>query len=166
MQIEPAGAAQSRQCLDAASGIMSGTRLLFSALLVEARMPLGQIEPALAELTEALAVVDNIDDRFFESEFHRLKGECLLAPVVPDAAQAEACFNQALIVSRKQGAKSLELRAAMSLARLWQQQNRQEEARRLLEDVVNRFTEGFDTPDLAQARGLLAPLRQPELSAS
>jgi len=76
-----------------------------------------------------------------------------LSPANTD--EAEACFDQALVISRKQQAKSLELRAAISMARLWQQQGKQEDGRRLLEDVYGGFTEGFDTPDLQEAAGLI-----------
>ena len=82
----------------------------------------------------------------------------LLQQAVPDQPQAEACFRQALDVARRQQAKSLELRAAMSLARLWQRQGRRDEARQLLAEVYGWFTEGFDTADLREARALLTAL--------
>ena len=82
----------------------------------------------------------------------------LLKQAVPDASQAEACFHQALDIARQQQAKSWELRAAMSLARLWQQQGKQDDARELLTDVYSWFTEGFDTADLQEARALLEAL--------
>jgi predicted ATPase len=89
---------------------------------------------------------------------HRIKGELLLLQAVPEASQAEACLQQALAVSRRQQAKSWELRTAMSLARLWQQQSKYTEARQLLAEVYGWFTEGFDTPDLQAARALLDEL--------
>ena len=89
---------------------------------------------------------------------YRLKGELLLQQAVPDAPQAEACFQQALAVARRQQAKSWELRAAMSLSRLWQQQGKRTEARELLAPIYRWFTEGFDTPDLQEARALLEEL--------
>ena len=97
-------------------------------------------------------------DRWYEAELHRIKGELLLQQVVPDAPQAEACFQQALTIARRQQAKSLELRAAMSLSRLWQQQGKRAEARQLLTGVYGWFIEGFDTPDLQEARALLDAL--------
>lgn len=158
MQGQSAGVPQMQQCLAAASTIMSGTKLLFLAPLIEARISLGQIEQALADLDEALAVVNEKDDRFFESEFHRLKGVCLLENSASNAAEAEICFNHALATSRKQGAKSLELRATMSIARLWQQQGKQDDARRTLQEIYSWFTEGSDTPDLLEASNLLRTL--------
>ena len=88
----------------------------------------------------------------------RLKGELLLRQAVPDASQAEACFRQALAIARRQQAKSWELRAAVSLSRLWQQQGKRAEAYRLLAEVYGWFTEGFDTHDLQEAKALLAAL--------
>ena len=83
---------------------------------------------------------------------HRLKGELLLARAIPEARQAEACFQQALDVARRQRRKSLELRAALSLSRLWQRQGERAEARELLAEVYGWFTEGFDTADLQEAK--------------
>jgi predicted ATPase len=82
----------------------------------------------------------------------------LLEQATADEQQAEACFQNALKVSRSQSAKSLELRAAMSLSRLWQKQERKPDARRLLGDIYGWFTEGFDTADLKQAKALLEDL--------
>jgi predicted ATPase len=89
---------------------------------------------------------------------YRLQGEFLLRQAVPDAVQAEACFQQALALARRQQAKSWELRAAMSLSRLWQQQGKRQEAYDLLAPIYHWFTEGFDTADLQDARALLAEL--------
>ena len=97
-------------------------------------------------------------DAWYEAELHRIKGELLLRQAVPDAPQAEACFQQALAVARRQQARSWELRAAMSLSRLWQQQGKRAEARELLAPIYSWFTEGFDTPDLQEARVLLEEL--------
>ena len=96
----------------------------------------------------------------WEAELHRLKGESLLPLSVEKHAEAEACFRQALDVAHRQEAKSLELRSAMSLARLWQQQGRQAEARALLAPVYGWFTEGFDTADLQEAKALLDELKE------
>ena len=118
----------------------------------------GQAEEGLRLLAEALAHVDHTGERYYEAEVYRLKGELLLRQAVPDAPQAEACFQQALAVARRQQAKSWELRAAMSLSRLWQQQGKRAEARELLAPIYSWFTEGFDTPDLQEAKALLEEL--------
>ena len=89
------------------------------------------------------------------AEVYRLQGVLLLRQVIPDAAQAEACFQQALAIARRQETKSWELRAAMSLSRLWQRQGKRVEARELLAPVYGWFTEGFDTADLQEAKALL-----------
>jgi predicted ATPase len=97
-------------------------------------------------------------ERFYEAELHRVKGELLLIQTSGDEREAEACFENALQVAREQGAKSLELRAAMSLSRLWQKQGKRAEARELLGGVYGWFTEGFDTADLQAAKTLLDEL--------
>ena len=89
---------------------------------------------------------------------YRLQGELLLAQSLDHHAAADACLHQALAIARRQQARSLELRAATSLSRLWQQQGKQTEARELLTEVYNWFTEGFDTGDLQEARALLDAL--------
>src|SRR5262249_50460261 len=106
----------------------------------------------------ALAVVDKTGERYWEVEIHRLKGELLLALSAEQHAEAETCFHQALAVARHQEAKSLELRAATSLSRLWQRQGKRAEAQQLLAPIYGWFTEGFDTPDLREARALLEAL--------
>ena len=90
---------------------------------------------------------------------YRLKGELLLQQAILDEAQAETCFNQALDIARHQQAKSLELRAALSLSRLWQRQGKHAEAQQMLAEVYDWFTEGFDTADLQEARALLQELQ-------
>jgi predicted ATPase len=130
----------------------------FFALLAEAYAALGQVDDGLSSLEEALGWVERNDERLYEAEVHRLKGELLLTRGPLDAPQAEACFQQALTVSRKQHARSWELRAAMSMARLWRGQGRLAEARDLLAPVYSCFTEGFDTADLQEAKALLAEL--------
>jgi predicted ATPase len=92
------------------------------------------------------------------AEAYRLKGEFLLRQALPDASQAEACFQQALAVARHQQAKSWELRVALSLSRLWQRQGKRTEARELLASIYGWFTEGFDTADLQEAKALLTAL--------
>src|SRR5229473_5313516 len=124
----------------------------------------------LSVLAEALATVDKTGERYYEAELYRLKGQLTLqkfqvsgskfqVPPSPQAeAEAEACFLQAIEVARRQQAKSWELRAVMSLSRLWQQQGKKAEARRMLAEIYGWFTEGFDTKDLQEARALLEEL--------
>jgi predicted ATPase len=127
-------------------------------MLTEAHAAAGQAEAGLDVLAEALALVDRTEERYWEAELYRLKGELLLQQIVPDAPQAEACFQQALAIARCQQAKAWELRTAISLSRLWQQQGRRDEARALLAPVYHWFTEGFDTADLQDAKTLLEEL--------
>jgi TOMM system kinase/cyclase fusion protein len=131
----------------------------FLALLGEAYGKEGQAEAGLCVLIKALAVVNNTDERWWEAELYRLKGELLSPSSMENWAEAETCFRQAIDVARRQQAKSLELRAAMSLSRLWQQQGKRAEARQLLAPIYNWFTEGFETADLQEAKALLAELQ-------
>jgi predicted ATPase len=130
----------------------------FLALLAEAYGHRGQAEAGLSVVAEALAVAQRTGERRDEAEISRVQGELLLQHAVPNAPEAEACFQQALALARRQQAKSWELRAAMSLARLWQQQGKQPEARELLAEIYGWFTEGFDTADLQDAKALLEAL--------
>ena len=130
----------------------------FLGLLAEAYGVGRHPDEGLAALAAALAVLDPTEARYYDAEIYRLKGALLLQQAVPDAAQAEACFHQALDIARRQEAKSLELRAAMSLSRLWQQQGKRAEAHALLAPVYGWFTEGFDTADLQDAKALLEEL--------
>jgi predicted ATPase len=109
-------------------------------------------------LTEALAAADEHEGRFFEAEMHRLKGELLLRQDDLNAAEAKSCFERAIEIARKQSAKSLELRATTSLARLFRGTGRRDEASTMLADIYNWFTEGFDTADLRDAKALLDEL--------
>ena len=119
---------------------------------------LGDSETALQLLDDASALITRIDERFWEAEIHRLRGE-IHRSRGPDFFQlGESCFNQALSVAQTQEAKSLELRAATSLARLWQGQGKNDEARELLGPIYEWFTEGFDTADLKEAKALLDEL--------
>jgi predicted ATPase len=127
-------------------------------LLAEVSGYLGHTEAGLQALAEAHALIEQHDERWWEAEVHRLRGVLLLRQTVPEQEEAETCFHQALAVARRQQAKSLELRAAMSLARLWQHQGKRTEAYELLAPVYNWFTEGFDTADLREAKALLAAL--------
>jgi predicted ATPase len=118
----------------------------------------GQHAEGLEALAAALARLGKSEVQWWEAELHRLKGTLLLQHAVAQPEEAEACFQQALAVARRQQAKSLELRSAMSLARLRQQQGQRAEAYRLLAEVYGWFTEGFDTADLQEARALLEAL--------
>jgi predicted ATPase len=152
-----AGIAQMHQGLIAIRATGQGVALsVYLAMLGRAYSNSGHAEEGLRLLTEALVHVDHTGERFWEAEVYRRKGELLQA--VPDALQAEACFQQALVVARRQQAKSWELRAALSLSRLWQQQGKRAAARQLLAEVYGWFTEGFDTPDLQEAKVLLDEL--------
>jgi TOMM system kinase/cyclase fusion protein len=133
-------------------------RPYYLALVAEAYGREGRYSEGLAMLEEALALVDQSEERYWEAELHRLKGELLLARSVENQVEAEACLHQALAVARRQQAKSLELRAAMSLSRLWQHQGKPGAARELLAPIYGWFTEGFDTTDLREAKSLLAEL--------
>jgi predicted ATPase len=128
------------------------------ALLATASAKAGQHEAGLTLLAEALAVTNDTGEHRWEAELHRLKGELLLAVSAEHATEAATCFRQALDVARRQQAKSWELRAAMSLTRLWQGQGKHAEARELLAPIYDWFTEGFDTADLREAKGLLEAL--------
>jgi predicted ATPase len=134
----------------------------FFAMLAEAYGEAGQPEDGLSLLTEAQAAVDSTRERWWEAEIHRLKGELTLklsaTAGISEANFAEECYRQALTVARAQGAKSLVLRATMSLSRLWQQQGRPEDARNALDGIYSSFTEGFETPDLLEAKSLLQQL--------
>jgi predicted ATPase len=177
---EEEGIAQIRQGLAGlrATGVETFTPY-FLALLAEAYEKAGQIEEGLSMLADALPVRDK--SRFWDAELYRLKGELLLAqeiksqkqeeaggwrletgpsPQAPSlkphvSSEAEACFLKAIEVACRQQAKSLELRATVSLARLWQQQGKQAEAYRMLSEIYGWFTEGFDTKDLQEAKALL-----------
>jgi predicted ATPase len=130
----------------------------FLALLADANERVGQPAIGLRVLDEALALAEEMDERWWEAELHRLKGQLLLSLTADNAAATEACYERAINVARGQGAKSLELRAATSLARLWHRQGKVESARELLAPIYAWFTEGFDTPDLKDARALLDEL--------
>jgi predicted ATPase len=120
----------------------------------------GGVEEGLGVLAEALTRMRATGERFYGAELHRLKGEFLLRQGETEGArrEAEACFRRALTISRRQQAKSLELRASMSLTRLYLKQGRHAEARPMLTECYNWFTEGFDTADLQEAKALLEQL--------
>jgi predicted ATPase len=105
-----------------------------------------------------MTAVATTKEKWFEAEVHRIAGDIALLSPEPDATKAEAYFERALTVARKQQAKSWELRAAMSMARLWRDQGKVQQARELLAPVYGWFTEGFDTLDLKEAKALLEEL--------
>jgi len=152
-----AGTLQIRQGLAAwqATGAKLGLPA-FLAPLVEQHLRLGQTEEGLSAVAEGLEAVERHGEHWWEPELHRLQGKLLL--LQGDEGEAEASFHQAIELARQQQAKSLELRAAMSLSRLWLKQGKREEARQLLAEVYGWFTEGLNTPDLKEARALLEGL--------
>jgi predicted ATPase len=153
------GLAQMRHGLAALRATGAALRLpYYLALLAEACGRTGQAEEGLTLLAEALALVHKTGEAWTEPELHRLKGELLLSLSADNHAEAEGCFHQALAAARRQQAKSLELRAATSLSRLWQQQGKRVEAHQLLAEIYGWFTEGFDTADLQDAKALLEEL--------
>jgi predicted ATPase len=184
---EEEGIAQIRQGLAAYQAMGAGLgRSDFLALLAEAHGKVGQAKEGLTVLAEALAAVDKTGERFCEAELYRLKGQLTLqsrqvqdksgtslgqvegksevtkpqslTPNPQVEAEAEACFLKAIEIARHQSAKSLELRAVMSLARLWRQRGKKAEAHRMLSGIYGWFTEGFDTADLQDAKVLLEEL--------
>jgi predicted ATPase len=163
----PEGLVQIRQGLDTYR--LTGAQYQqphFLTLLAEASGLLGQPEEGLAALDEALTLMQQTGEQYYAAELHRQRGELLLLPEAQrhpaqggrEQHEAERCFQQALDVARQQQAKSLELRAAMSLARLWQQRGQRADARELLAPLYGWFTEGFDTAALQEAKGLLDAL--------
>jgi predicted ATPase len=131
---------------------------LYFARLARAHAELGQFEEAWRCIGEAMTAVETTKERWCEAEINRIGGEIALMIPEPNATKALAYFEQALAVARAQQAKSRELRAAMSIARLWRDQNKRDEARDLLAPVYGWFTEGFDTLDLKEAKALLDEL--------
>ena len=150
------GLAQVRQGIAAwqATGAV-GTVPYFCTVLAEVCDHLGHTEDGLQALDEAHTLVEQHDERWGEAEIYRLRGVLLLRQPGTSQEQAEAWLRRALTVARRQEAKSLELRAAMSLSRLWQQQDKRTEAQELLAPIYGWFTEGFDTADLQDAKALL-----------
>jgi adenylate cyclase len=140
------------------TGWSEPTRPYWLSLLAEACGEADRLDEGLSALTEALATADEHENRHYEAEMHRLKGELLLKQDDSTAAAAQHCFERAVEIARRQSAKSLELRATMSLARLLAKQGRRNEGRTMLAEIYNWFTEGFDTPDLKNAKALLEEL--------
>jgi len=138
-------------------------RVVWSSPLAEAHGKVGRPQEGLTVLAEALAFVDKTGWRFHEAELYRVKGILILqsqvqSPKSQVEKDVEKCFRKAIEIAQRQQAKSWELRAVMSLSRLWQQQGKKAEARQLLAEIYNWFTEGFDTKDLQEAKALLDEL--------
>ena len=130
----------------------------YLSYLARAHAELGKFDDAWRCIGEAATAVETTKERWCEAEVNRIAGEVALMPANADATKAEAYFEPALAVARQQQAKSWELRAAMSLARLWRSQGKVQQARELLAPVYGWFTEGFDTRDLKEAKALLEEL--------
>jgi predicted ATPase len=153
------GMAQVRQGITAWQAIGAVLNVPYlCTVLAEVSAYLGYVEDGLQTLAEAHTLVEQHDERYWEAEVCRLRGILLLRQPGTSPAEAETWLQRALDVARRQEAKSLELRAAMSLARLWQQQDRSAEARDLLAPIYGWFTEGFNTVDLQEAKALLEAL--------
>jgi len=180
------GVAQIQQGLEAHAVELN--RTVYLAWLARGYGGAGQVDDGLAAVAEALRLVDKNDERIYEAELYRIKGELTLQQsraslgqvqdkspasqnklevsntqhLTPSTqAEAEACFLKAIEIAQRQQAKSLELRATMSLARLWQSQGKHAEARQRLSEIYGWFTEGFDTKDLQEAQALLEELAVP-----
>jgi tetratricopeptide (TPR) repeat protein len=175
LRLDPLGQKEAEEMLMALLGDRAGLHSLKQLILEKTEGNPFFMEEVVQTLAEALAQVHKTGGRMYEAELYRLKGELLLAqesknqkPVLSlvegtkgksgKASEAEECFRQAIAIARRQGAKSLELRAVMSLSRLWQEQGKKEEARQILAEIYGWFTEGFDTADLKEAKALLEEL--------
>jgi predicted ATPase len=132
----------------------------YLGLLAQSYERAGQTDEALALITKALETADRTGERWFEAELHRHRGEWLVACGHANEAEIEACFHRALAVTQGQRAKTWELSAATNLARLWYKQGKCTESCDLLAPIYGWFTEGFDMPDLKEAKALLDELRE------
>jgi predicted ATPase len=130
----------------------------FLAVLAEGYATINQIDTSLALLDEASNLIEKTQERWWEAEVMRLQGVLCLMQSIHNATEAEVWFHQALEIAQRQQAKSLELRAAMSLAQLWREQGKRDEARELLVPIYGWFSEGVDTADFEEAKALLATL--------
>ena len=130
----------------------------FLSYLAMTYAELGQFDHARSCLSEAMTAIERTGETWFEADVYRIAGEVALKSPQPDAANAQTYFERALAVARQQQAKSWELRAAMSMARLWRDQGKPQQGRELLGPLYGWFTEGFDTRDLKEAKALLEEL--------
>ena len=133
-------------------------RMDFLVASADVGLRLGDTRDGLRAIDEALPLVALHEERSMEAELHRMRGELLLqaGADAPPTPEATACLEEALEIARQQGARGLELRAALGLSRCWRRTGREDDARRLLADVCGRFTEGAETADLRAAQALLA----------
>src|SRR5216684_2426304 len=159
------GITQLREGLDGSGGAFEVMRTLYLAYLAEGYALAGRVDEGLAVLAEAMALVESTGVRSREAEIYRLKGELTLKRSEANSnseikEEAESFFRRAIEVARRQSAKSWELRATMSLARLLDKQGRRDEVRAMLADIYGWFTEGFDTADLKEAKALLDELNR------
>ena len=156
---EEEGLAQIRQGIAAVRATGAALTIPYlCTLLADVSAHLGHTEEGLQVLAEAHTLMEQQHERWWEAEIYRLRGVLLLRQTGTSQAEAEAWLRRALDVARHQEAKSLELRAAISLSRLWQQQGKRNEARGLLAPIYGWFTEGFETPDLGEAKAFLVEL--------
>ena len=132
-------------------------RSYYWSLLAEVEARAGRSGDGLVLLDDAIALVERTGERWHEAELHRLKGQLVLQ-TRPNRDEAETCFQQALAIARRQAARAPELQAALDLARLWAEGGERQKALDLLAPVYDRFTEGFDTSDLIEAKALLDEL--------
>jgi predicted ATPase len=151
-----AGIRQMRQGIAQQTSATEQALPIMLAILPETCIKAGLMDDAIKSLDEALAVVERTSERNYEAEIHRIKGELLW--MRGDESEAESKFQQAMAVARVQQGRSLELRATMSLCRLWQKQGKIREASNTLASIYGWFTEGFDTPDILDAKALLDQL--------
>ena len=153
------GIGQVEKVLEALATMGAGVMRPYSlALLAGAYGKVGKADEGLFLVTEALTVSEKTGERWCDAELYRIKGELLLQKRESEASKAEGCYLQAIHTAQQQGAKSLELRASTGLARLWQRQGKNAKAHQILADVYGWFSEGFDTPDLQEAKALLGAL--------
>jgi predicted ATPase len=157
------GIGQLREGLDHSAGAFEVMRTLFLAYLAEGYGVVGRVDEGLAVFTEAMGLVESTGVCIYEAELYRIKGELTLKRSETNSnseikEEAVSFFRQAIEVDRRQSAKSWELRATMSLARLLAKQGRHDEARTMLSEIYGWFTEGFDTADLKDAKALLEEL--------
>lgn len=161
MKKDPDGVDILEQCVQATRAAMGGVTLVVLEPLVDAQVQLGQLDAALAVHAQATEVGAALGDHHVDAELHRLWGECLWRSADPQWPRAQTCLEEALRLSQRQQAKSLELRAATSLARLLQSQGQPDAARQRLDTICPWFTEGLDTPDQKEAQALRASLAAP-----
>lgn len=155
---KPEGVELMRHCVDSVRAVMSSLTVIFLETLADGLRHQGQFEESLMIIDQAQEAVERLGDRHVEAELHRFRGECLLGLAAANEAEAETSFRQAISVARRQQSRLFELRAAVSMARLWRSQGKMDQAHQLLAGVYSNLTEGFDTPDLQDARRLLAEL--------